>query len=178
MKNTLSTVLCIALTAVLIVGAVLLGAVRGWGGERDKALHTLTQDAELASALQNRAMDAANLAVVAARHLPADNGDVAALRRAYAAASKDNATAQELAQADAALTQAAMNLAKTLPSLDSVQASARDQVYISTLTRTLSETTDAGAAYAAAVEDYNARLTRSLSGRIAMLLGVGTLGLE
>lgn len=175
MKNTLSTVLCVALAIVLAAGAVMLGAIRGWGGERDKVLHVLTQDAELASTLQNRAMDAANLAVVAARHLPADDSDIAALRQAYAILSDENSTAGELAQADSALTLAAYNLGKTLPEMDSVKESSRDQVYIRTLTRTLSETTDAASAYAAAVEDFNSRLTRSLTGRIAMLLGIGTL---
>lgn len=178
MKSSFTTWLCVALTIILVVSAVLLGAVRGWSGERDKALHSLTQDSALASTLQNRAMDAANLAVVAARHLPQDHADILALRTAYGVFSDASSTAEALARADMSITQAAARLAKSLPELESVRESARDQVYISTLTRALSEATDAQSVYSSAVNDYNARLTRSLTGRIAMLLGITPLNFE
>ena len=80
-----------------------------------------------------------------------------------------------MARADAAISAAAAHLASLLPELPSVQASPRDQAYISTLTRTLSEDAGAADAFAAAVQDYNARLTGSLTGRLAMLLGVEPL---
>ncbi|MBE5804970.1 MAG: hypothetical protein E7316_10735 [Clostridiales bacterium] len=174
MKNSLSTFVCVLLTIALVAGAVCLGAVRGWNGERDAALNALSESGALGDELQIRAMDAANLAVVADRHLNGD-ADVAGLRKAYQIIAGGKASADELAQANADISAAAANLAEKLPELESVKASARDQMYISTLTRVLSESTGSSAAYSTAVEDYNARLSRSLTGKLAMLLGVQPL---
>ena len=74
--------ICILLTVVMAAGAVCIGAVRGWTGERDAALGVFSESGSLGSELQNRAMDAANLAVVASRHLSGD-ADVALLRSAH-----------------------------------------------------------------------------------------------
>ena len=178
MKNTLTTILCILCAVALAAGAVCLGAYRGWSRERDEALHTVSADGELASALEERAMDAANLIVVASRHLPADDGDLAALREVRAVLTDASATAADKTRADAQLTALAEKLAASLPLLDSVQASARDQVYISTLTRTLAQGTDSAAAYAAAAQRFNDRLASSLTGRLAMLLGVEPLAAQ
>lgn len=175
MKNTLSTILCVLLTIMLVTAAVFIGAARGWSSERDAALHALTANRELASALEIRAMDAANLAVVAARHLPAGDADVSALRQGYITLSDPLADSEALFRTDAAVSQAAAHLAESLPGMPSVQASQRDQVYISTLTRTLSQATGAAQAYADAAQDYNTRLNRSLTGQLAMFLGVKPL---
>ncbi len=178
MKETLSNVLCVALAVVLVVGAILLGAVRGWSGEREAALHSVSEGGELSELLENRAMDAANLYVVAARHLPATDETLAALARCRDTLMDERADGQSLALADAALTDAALALAEKLPALDSVRQSARDQAYISTLTRTLSEATNLRRSYAAIVEDFNTRLNRSLTGKLAMLLGVKPLAAQ
>lgn len=173
MKNTLSTILCVLLAVVMAAAGIGIGAVRGWNGERQAALNALSGDGDLAEALQVRAMDAANLAVVAGRHLT-DDADVAALQNAYHTIVS-GASADKLAQADAAISIAAANLAARLPELSSVKASTRDQVYISTLTRTLVQQTGSASTYAAAIDDYNQRLNRSLTGKLAMLLGVQPL---
>ena len=178
MKNNLTGALCVVLAVVLAAGAVCLGAYRGWSGERSQVLESLNREGDMAQSLQNRAMDAANLAVVASRHVKeGDEGyaDAAALREAYAAMTSGSADADAMVRADAAISAAAARLAVLLPELSSVQASPRDQAYISTLTRTLSEDAGAADAFAAAVQDYNARLTGSLTGRLAMLLGVESL---
>ena len=178
MKNNLTGALCVVLAVVLAAGAVCLGAYRGWRGERSQVLETLNREGDMAQALQSRAMDAANLAVVASRHVKEDDegyADAAALREAYAAMISGSADAAAMARADAAISAAAARLAALLPELPSVQASPRDQAYISTLTRTLSEDAGAADAFAAAIRDYNARLTGSLTGRLAMLLGVEPL---
>lgn len=175
MKETLSNVLCMALTVVLVVGAILLGAVRGWSGEREAALHSVSAGGELSALLENRAMDAANLYVVAARHLPAADETLTALANCRDTLMDERADGQSLALADAALTETALALAEKLPALDSVQQSVRDQAYISTLTRTLGEATNLTRSYAAIVEDFNARLNGSLTGKLAMLLGVQPL---
>ena len=172
MKGILSTVLCILLSLALVVFAVGSGAVRGWNGERTKALDTLRQSTDMAVLLENRAMEAANLAVVAARHLNADHPDLLTLQNASGILKDAKAEAADIAEADAALTQAAVNLSHLLPELPSVQADQRDQVYISTLTRTLAETTSAAKVFDEAVNDFNRRLAASPTGQLAMFLGV------
>ena len=171
MKNSLSTILCILLTIVLVAGAVCVGAVRGWNGEMKATLASVSAASELSEPLRNRAMDAANLAVVARRHLGEDP-DVVSLSQAYFTVCRSNASAAQLAQADAAISASAASLAEKLSGMASVQASQRDQAYITTLTRTLSESGTSTAEYTTAIEDYNRRLTTSLTGKLAMLLGV------
>lgn len=174
MKNTLTNILCVVLVAAMVVVAVGIGAVRGWNNQREEALSALSEAGELGASLQVRAMDAANLAVVAARHLTND-ADVAALRAAYDTICGSKSAPDQLAAADEAISAAAASLAQKLPGLATVQASARDKAYISSLTRTLSETSGASTAYAAIMEDYNTRLASSPTGRLAMLLGVSPL---
>ena len=73
------------------------------------------------TSLQHRGYDAANLAVVAARHLPADDGVLAALRegsRTLLSGTEDMAL---LLSADDEVTNAAMRLADSLPALSTVQ---------------------------------------------------------
>ena len=69
MKNNLTGALCVVLAVVLAAGAVCLGSYRGWSGERSQVLEALNREGDMAQALQSRAMDAANLAVVASRHV-------------------------------------------------------------------------------------------------------------
>ncbi|MBP3636800.1 MAG: hypothetical protein J6K13_04505 [Clostridia bacterium] len=172
MKDSLSTFLCILLTIALVVGAVCIGAVRGWHGEQVAALEAVSVGSDLSEPLRIRAMDAANLAVVATRHLPPKDPDVVTLQQSYFKICKTNSSAIERAQADAQISIAAESLAKRLPELASVQASQRDQAYIVALTRALSQTTTFADDYTAALEDYNKRLSTSLTGKLAMLLGV------
>jgi len=172
MKNTLSTILCVLLTIALVAGAVCIGAVRGWHNEQVATLEAISVGSDLSEPLRNRGMDAANLAVVATRHLPPKDPDVVSLQQAYFKICKTNSSALERAQADALIAIAAASLAERLPELPSVQASQRDQAYISALTRTLSQPTTFAEDYATALEDYNARLNKSLTGKLAMLLGV------
>lgn len=171
MKKTLTTILTVILTVALLAAAISVGAVRGWGSERAKVLGLISQDGELSQQLGERAMDAANLAVVAARHLSENDSALQALyscRDIFMAA--DDAYA--LAQADTALTQLASLLCNKLMILESVQKSRRDQVYISTLTRALADSTSLSQTYADKAADFNRRLNASLTGKLAMLLGV------
>ncbi len=172
MKDSLSTILCILLTVALVAGAVCIGAVRGWHNEQVATLEAISVGSDLSEPLRNRGMDAANLAVVAARHLAPKDPDVVILQQAYFRICKTNASAIERAQADAQISIVAASLAERLPQLASVQASPRDQAYITALTRTLSQPTSFAEDYAAALEDYNTRLRSSLTGKLAMLLGV------
>ena len=172
MKSVLTTILCVALTLALVTGAVGIGAVRGWNTERNDALQALTSNEELAASLQERAMDAANLAVVTARHLPETDDDLSALRSACAVLTDPASATPDLIHASADISEAAASLATRLPELESVKASQRDQVYIRTLTRVLSEEDDLTAHYMQSVAGFNHRLTTTLTGQLAMLLGV------
>lgn len=175
MKNSLTTILSILLCIVLIAAAVCIGAYRGWTDERSAALNALSENSEIRTLLADRAMDAANLAVAASRHLPADDEHLAALRSASAAILSGETDASALIAADAAITDAALRFAEELPNLPSVQQSARDKTYVVMLTGSLSRSSGLEESYAQLVGDFNQRLSDSLMGRLAMLLGVKPL---
>lgn len=177
MKQTLLNILCGILCAAMIIGAVCIGAVRGWQNERNEALTTLSAGGELSVQLEERAMDAANLIVVVSRHLDASDERLVRLQELRALLSSQ-ADAGALVQADAELTSLAQSLGQSLPGLASVQADARDQAYISTLTRTLGESTNVSESYADIVRSFNNRLINSPTGILARLLGVPLLDLE
>ena len=175
MKQTLLNILCGILCAALIIGAVCIGAVRGWGHERANTLLALS-GGELAASLEERAMDAANLIVVVSRHLDPSDERLTRLQELRALLTSQ-ASADALVQADAELSTLASALAEELPQLDSVLADARDQAYISTLTRTLSESTQLSEAYATIVRNFNNGLINSPTGWIARLFGVALIDL-
>lgn len=178
MKQTLSTALCVCLCLALVSLAVCIGAVRGWAGERERTLRAFSQGGEMFHQLDERAMDAANLAVVAARHLPKDDPSLTALQDARRVIISEHASMQDKADADAALCEAASRLARMLPELASVQASARDQAYISALTQTLAEASTLMADYTDCALSFQHRLSSSFTGRLAMALGVEPLPLQ
>lgn len=175
MGKRASSALCLALTVALVLAAVALGAYRGWSGERRQALETFTENTALRDYLEERSMDAANLRVVAARHLDREDEDLAALTQVRKTLTDPEATVKELAAADAELTRLAARLQQELPQLASVQQSSRDQAYITTLTRTLLAAQSVTDSYNAQVESFNRRLEASLTGKLAQLLGVQPL---
>ena len=107
MGKRASSALCLALTVALVLAAVALGAYRGWSGERRQALETFTENTALRDYLEERSMDAANLRVVAARHLDREDEDLAALTQVRKTLTDPEATVEELAAADAELTRLA-----------------------------------------------------------------------
>ena len=175
MKNILTTALAVLTAIVLTVGAVCLGAVNGWRSEREKALMPGKANAGIMELLDIRAMDAANLAVVASRHLPEDDKQLLLLKEAQSVLKKGSGSVQELAAMDELITDIAADFSKTLPELASVKASQRDQVYITMLTRTLAEGQSAAALFRSAADDFNTRLNANLTGKLAMLLGVAPI---
>ena len=170
MKRTLLNILCGILCAALLVGAVCIGAVRGWGQERANTLRTLS-GGELAPSLEERAMDAANLIVVLSRHLEPSDERLKRLQELRVILSSQ-ADADTLVRADAELSTLVSALEQELPQLASLQASARDQAYASTLSRTLRESTELSEAYEIIVRNYNNKLIQSPTGWIARLFGV------
>lgn len=175
MKITLGNIVTALVCVALICAAVCIGAVRGWSSERDAALTVLTAEGDMRTQLEYRGMDAANLAVVAARHLPADDADLTALQEASRTLLSGTEDVPRILEADAAITEAALRLSESLPQLSTVQASERDRAYIAMLTSSLGKKSSLTHAYALLVDDYNQRLTTSLTGKLAMLLGVDPL---
>ena len=168
-------VLCVAAAVVLTLAAVALGAWRGWSGERASVLASFSSDSGLRDYLDTRSMDAANLRVVAARHLASDGAYLVALSRDKKVLADAQASVEEIVAADAELTKTAAALQKELPTLASVQSSSRDQAYITTLTRALLETQSVTDSYNEQVSSYNQRLNASLTGKLAQALGVQPL---
>ena len=177
MKRTLLNILGGLLAAAMLLGAVCIGAVRGWQGEREAALMALSEDDGLRDLLEERAMDAANLTVVAARILPEDDERLARLRDVRAVLTSGMTEAPDLIAADRELTELAQSLAM-LPALSSVQISPRDLAYISTLTRALTEPTSVGERYADLARGFNNRLISSPTGWIARMFGVSVIEVE
>lgn len=175
MKNKLSNILFILLCIVLLAASLCMGAVRGWRKERNEVLSAMAGGGELRTQLEYRGMDAANLAVVAGRHLPADHADLLALRQASAVLLSDTDDVQAILDADAIITAIARAFAEELPALPSLQDSVRDQAYIRTLTGALGTEHSLSVTYAELTADYNHRLSTSLTGMLATLLGVEPL---
>lgn len=175
MKQSFSTALCVCLAVILSVAAICVGAVRGWQGERTQTLNAFSDGGSVYVQLDERAMDAANLSVVAARHLPKDEPSLVALQDARRVLISTQSDLNAKADADAVLSNAAEALAQTLLALDSVQASPRDLAYITTLTRSLAEATTLAADYAEAARAFNQRLSSSLTGKLAMCFGIQAL---
>ncbi|MBR4082013.1 MAG: hypothetical protein IKK21_09545 [Clostridia bacterium] len=175
MKQTLISVLTVLLAVALAAGAVCLGAVRGWTSERGEAAALLSDTGSLREALSERMMDAANLLVVVSRHLPQEDEGLTALRNALTTCRSETAQAQDIIGADREITRLAAQWAESLPLLDSVKSSARDQAYITSLTRVLAEDSNVTGRYQSQSAAFNERMNGSLTGQLAMLLGVEPL---
>lgn len=174
----LSTLLAVLLCVALTVAGVSLGVRSGWLAEREEALSLTGDLTAMAALIDERAMDAANLAVVAARHLPADDKQLLVLQDAQQTLAQAKADAQALASADNRIRDIAADFALNLPLLASVQASARDQVYISMLTRSLTEGETAQALLYEVAQGFNTRLDASFTGWLAKLTGVEPITTE
>ena len=178
MNEKLKTILSVALTVVLLVGAVCIGSVRGWREERTAAAGVLTDAGVLQEDLAVRAMDAANLLVVASRHLPGNDPDLQAMRQALVVFRQEDAGLREIMAADAEITRLAAAWGDALPLMDSVKASARDQAYVSALTGALRQGADTAEVYRTQAAAFNKRMGASVTGQLAMLLGVEPLPQE
>lgn len=169
--NLRSVLICI----LLVVLAVGIGAYRGWSEERELALYAKSGNGELYETIQNRAMDAANLHVVASRYLPDDHADLVRLRKAYRLLLDGKGDVDDIVAADQVITEVATDFAAQFPNLGGKPLSERDSVYISNLTRILRDDSGIRSAYAAVLQDFNDRLSSSLTGKLASLLGISPL---
>lgn len=157
----------------LVCAGLVIGAYKGWSGERAQVEQL---QSSLDAMLGTRVESAYNLLTVARRHLPADDALLSAV-----AADRDtlegSAGLADKAAANARLTADGKALLAALAALDSVQQDDRDRMYVeSYLTQMLEESEEktAGANYNLAAAQFNSSLRGSLSGRLAMALGVRT----
>ena len=168
-------VYAVLFAVLLLCGAVVYGAQHSWSDERAKIS---ADQAQLQTMLDTRVEVACNILTVARRHLPAEDAAVAALEQDKNTLA-GSASLHEKAAANFRLTEEARSLLSTLSALDTVQADARDKMYVdSLLPRMLSESEayTAQSDYNTAAEDFNARLNGSpVSGTLAKWLGVTEL---
>lgn len=175
MKEKLSSVFSMALCVVLVCAAIAVGVRGGWMDERNSITalagqYKLVDDAA-DDALNDFVISCYNLSVVAARHLPADDPRIADLRNAYLHVAND-----ELAEVNASnqkAVEASRSLAEELPAMESVKNSAADMYYVTKLTRKTAEAPDGVVnAVTDKIAAFNKKLSGSLMGRLASLLGV------
>lgn len=175
MKIRLTHVLSLLLCLVMIAAAVCIGAVKGWQDERAGAVAgVLTQDG-LAADLTGRALDLGSLTVVASRHLPAEDSDLAAMRSLAASLTRSVDDLSALMAGHDEVTAAVPAFAERLLALPGMKASARDRAYVRSLKDSLCTDPGLNAACERAFADFNNRMEASLIGRLAMLLGVEKL---
>ena len=177
MKLSFSTVMSVLLCAALVLCAVGIGAVRGWSDERSAVLASLEKGGDFYSACENRAMDAANLCVVANRHLPAEDPDLVSLRNASQALLEGPADVHAALALDQQITSAAASLGQRLSQLPSVLTSQRDMVYTDVLTKALADSSSLSTTWNRLAGDFNSRLSSDLIGKLARALGVTPLPL-
>lgn len=175
MKNKLSVALSVLVCAVLILAALGIGAVKGWKQERTDVTGALQSGGELYSLRQTRAMDALNLLAVAERHLPADDSDLTSLREAAEVLRSAETDPLRLQEADEVISAVTERFADRLPAIESVKARKRDADYVAALSASLSRDKGLSVRYARSAEDFNSRLSSSLMGKLAQLLGVDPL---
>lgn len=175
MKIRLSHVLSLLLCLAMVAAAVCIGAVRGWQDERAAAVAAVLADPETSAALTDRALDLHNLTVVAARHLSETDGDLTALRDAASVLCSGPDDLSAFLAAHELITSSVPGFAERLLALPGVQASTRDRALIRSLAASLSS--DPGLQHKChlAFSDFNSRIRGSLTGKLAMCLGVTPL---
>lgn len=173
MKNKASGALSILLCAVLVLVGLCVGCTRSWTADRDKALADLGKNEQLVQALSERGMDAANLAVVVARHLDASDADLVSLRKVSETLMNPGRKFAEAIAADRQLTDLAASLARRLPDLEG-----RDKDYMVTLTGRISAASVAtvfSADLDQACDAFDKKLTSWPIKMIAQLFGAQTM---
>ena len=159
---------------VMVVFSVCYGAHQGWAGEYRDVTATLNRDDGLLVMLNYRGYDGLNLYKVAQRHLPETNENLSGLIESARALIAKDSKMRVRYESNKKLTEFTKALVAELVGLPSVQASVRDTGYIKSLERNMDTLDQSGAdtEYNAVARDTNNRFNRSLSGRVASLLGI------
>lgn len=174
MKPKLSIGVCVMISLALVLFGLLYGTVSGFSDDRRQATDLLSGENGLLDVLSYRGADGLNLCVVARRHLPTSDPDVAALETAAQNLRAEKASLVTRRQEDERLEAAAQLVGQKLRATPSFQDSQRDQAYLDMLTTDMQQLSRSAVieAYNQAAEDFNTQLDKPFSGTIARLLGV------
>ena len=174
MKKSLPTGLCVLIALALVAFGLLYGTYTGYTEDRREVNALLEGENGLLDVLFYRGADGLNLHVVAGRHLPAGNAQLAALETASRTLQKPDEPLSVYAQADQSLENAAKAVCGQLKQTPGFQASERDRKYLDMLTADLAALSASAAvsAYNQAAADFNTQLAAPLTGALASLMGI------
>ncbi|HSK67985.1 MAG TPA: hypothetical protein VLA21_01855 [Candidatus Limnocylindria bacterium] len=171
MKRSSAAVLGVLVLLAFAAASLAYGAYKGYGAEKARVESALTS---LDATYSARVETGNNILTVARRHAASDHPLLAAVRDEVTALSASGPRPQK-AQANARLEESARALLKELEALPSVRQDARDYAYVTGL---LPQALDQSAQWADAAKyneaaaAFNQRLTGTLAGRLARLLGI------
>ncbi|MDD3409640.1 MAG: hypothetical protein PHY12_02405 [Eubacteriales bacterium] len=173
MKFKLPIWLCVVISLVLVAFGLCYGTVTGYADERAHVTDLIAGESGLGAVLSYRGADGLNLCVVAERHLSGD-ADVAALQAAAKAAQSESGALDARKAADAALQSAFAKVAGKLAADPGFQQSERDKRYLDMLQTDFDNLARSGIikTYNEAVQTFNQKLNKPVSGFIATLVGV------
>ncbi len=178
MKFKLPLSACVLISLALVAFGLVFGTVSGFADERAQANALLHGENGVMDVLDYRGADGLNLCVVASRHLPEGDSEMAALKAAATAlrAARDVAVKKT---EDEKLESAFAALSAKLSQTPSFQQSQRDQQYLDMLTDDMRNlrTSAAVNTYNQSAAAFNALLDAPVSGALAKLLGVKPLSL-
>lgn len=173
MKIKVPMGISVAVALVLVAFGLLYGTWSGYREDRERVEALLTRENGLMDVLAYRAADGLNLCVVARRHLPEDDPELAQLETA----ARELQSASDLSacrEADERLNQAISAVSAKLQETESFRANERDGKYLDMLTADLNNLKGSAAVttYNEAAKAFNQKLSESFAGTLAQLLGI------
>lgn len=174
MKKGLSIGACVLISLALVLFGVLYGTAAGFADDRQHATELLTGENGVVDMLSYRAADGMNLAVVARRHLPENDADVAAMESAAGNLRDGRVSLTLRKQEDKRLDAAVQLVAEKLKQSSSFSASVRDKNYLDMLMTDMQDLSHSAviSTYNTAAREFNQQLEQPFIGSIAKLLGV------
>lgn len=171
MNKKINAFLAFLAMLILLAGAVMWGAYRGWSQERRQVESSMGTLYEMLGA---RREIGHNILTVAGRHLPETDAHIRALREDIEALSKDG-DFDKLARANARFEKDAKELLDALKEQPTLKRDERDSMYAtSMLPQALEQSArmTEQAEYNRQAADFNQSMDDRLSGRLARFLGV------
>ena len=174
MKPKLSTSVCVVIALALVSFGLFYGTTAGFSDERKQATELLYGENGVMDMLSFRAADGLNLTVVARRHLPENDPDVAAMEKAARSLRSEKADLPLRKQENARLDAAVALVAQKLEATPGFAANERDKNYLSMLTADMQDLSRSTVieTYNIAAGDFNEKLNQPFIGTIATLLGI------
>lgn len=173
MKKRLPTAVCALIAAALVVFGLVYGTWSGFKEDRAQVDELLAMENGLLDVLGYRAADGLNLCVVAKRHLPVQDEDLAMLEH-YGRQLQQAAETRAAVSLDHAVSEAFAAVSAKLKETNSFLQSQRDQRYLDMLTADFANlrASEIVSIYNQAAAEFNSQLDKPASGDLARLLGV------